>query len=657
MSPLSWQNGDFNGVQIQTTGRRIRKNHCNAIPRYILAVDTESIRVQHSVEAGQFVHSLRLGVAITGRIVKESVVSKATTVFRSPAEFWALLEKLSGPRHTVWVIAHKLLWDLIELHFVDEFDECRLAIDTPRSKRKREKNDESDPHTAGIAVLKSPPTIIGARVIRTQGRVLFLDSLNWFQCPLREIGDAIGLCKGRLPDWNSPERDWADYCTRDAEILFRAFTELLTFVRKQDLGMFRYTVAGQAFAAYRHRFMRQEIYAHDNRAIKGIERNGYFGGRVEVFKHGAIDETVYQFDCNALFPSVMSTGFYPFRLERFRLPESYSQTLPLINWGDSIAECVLNTDEPIYPFRTIKHVLYPKGEFRTVLCGSELLHAYSRGHIIAVKSWAEYETGNLFSLYVKDLWKMRQHFKGTSNRLYESIIKLLMNGLYGKFAQLSPDWQPVPNRIAHFPWLQWVERDWTTGETTEFRSIGWQVQKSCKREERDDTLVAIATFVTSAARMRMNHFRCIAGNKNVYYQGVDSLIVNSTGKSNLELAGEANESEIGKLRLELCTNSGRIYGCSDYTLGTKTVTAGRFRQEIEREGAEEMTVRFTGERALFTGCPPHEMTEHLVPFRRTMEYTKGTVGPDGWVSPPVLSLQDSAGTSNNGAAPAARVAN
>ena len=39
-------------------------------------------------------------------------------------------------------------------------------------------------------------------------------------------------------------------------------------------------------------------------------------------------------------------------------------------------------------------------------------------------------------------------------------------------------------------------------------------------------------------RMKMNHLRCVAGNSEVLYQGIDSLVVKRDGFERLKAAGE-----------------------------------------------------------------------------------------------------------------------
>ena len=560
----------------QYTGRILKHNAACQIPRYVVAVDTETIPHAISGESKVWLHQFRLGVAIATRI--DGTKPTRTKIFRftNTDDFWHWLYGFTSRSYTVWLVAHNMLFDLRPLGMPREFTEARLVLDSPRSKRKNEHNDPDNSHCYGLAVLSSPPTILGMRCVATQGRLIAIDTLNYFATDLRSLGVAAGIEKLQMPEFDQPDEDWFIYCQRDCEIVFNTIVALIGFVRENNLGNFRYTAAGQAMAAFRHRFYLTKIYYHDNTEVKVLERDAFVGGRTEVFRMGAIEDDVWYLDINSLFPSVMRDSFYPCKLVRYEFRKEPSPTMPDIDWGRSIATVELNTDEAIYPKRVDSGILYPLGVFTTTLCGRELVHAHHRGHVRAVASWAEYDTASLFASFVNGLYALRCKYRTDGNKMYEQLVKSILNALYGKFGERTPHWEPMPGAIAAEPWCQWTEIYPATGEREIYRTVGYHVFKQCERGEKQYSLPAISAFITSAARMRMNSLRCIAGHRNCFYQGIDGLIVNKAGYNALSNAGELHPTELGKLKTVLTTNEGEIYGCADYRMGTKTVVAGRY---------------------------------------------------------------------------------
>ncbi|KKN24604.1 hypothetical protein LCGC14_0893270 [marine sediment metagenome] len=617
----------------QHSGRVLRRNHSNAMPRYIIAFDTETFPTPDKGKVRRFTHRFRLGVAITARIVDNKPVGICTHRINSPEQFWQLVEQFTGNRHTTWIICHNAIFDLIVSCMPEQYEKGKISIDWPRSKRKREDNNEDNVHCSGFAVLESPPTILAFRCAKTQGRFVILDTLNYFPVSLAELGVACGKQKLPMPKLLDTDAAWFAYCERDTEIVFCTFVELLQWVSKHDLGMFRYTGPSQAMSAYRHRFMRHDIYYHDNADIKKLERSSYFGGRSEVWKLGPINETVHQYDVNSLFPSVMCRGNFPCLLDRFELREDHLELFPAIDWSRSIAEVEVETNHAIYPIRTKRGVIYPIGTFKTTLAGPELVQAVNSGCVRSVGAWAEYKVAPLFDEWVQGLWGMRKQFKQDGNRLYDRFTKVMMVGLYGKFAQMSPEWVNVPNTLANLPWTSWRERDPDSGDMVPHRSFGYQTQRWTTKGEIQHTFVAISAFVTAAARVYMNRIREVIGARHCYYQGVDGLVVTNEGRQRLEDAGLVKPDELGYLRHELTTDTGQINGVSDYRLGDKVVIAGKPQLRNVTDLASGMQSRFHATSHLFSGGAVDHVVEERFDWQRQGEYWKGTRGVDGWTKP------------------------
>lgn len=617
----------------QASHKIIPGNKSNASPRYIVSLDTETLPNDPSPNGRTRTHRFRLGVAISGRLEGGKITRRHIAKFSSEHTFWRYLYSLTGPRHTTWLVAHNALFDLVVAGFPERFANGEMAIDWPRQKRININNGNNRPANNAFCVIESPPTIIACRVAETQGRLVIVDSLNWFQAPLSVLGESCGIQKKPMPQFDESDETWFNYCQTDSEIVFETFVGLIKWVSDNDMGMFRYTGPGQAFAAYRHRFMAHRIFTHDNADVKKLERASYFGGRTEVFKMGQIDETVYQLDINSLFPSVMRDNEYPCVLDKYELLTEYTDKLPDIDYSKSIMEVTLDTNNAIFPYRRDKIILYPTGVFNTVLCGHELKYARNKGYIRMGRSWATYRAACLFKLWVNTLWDMRQGYRASGEKLYDSFTKSLLNSLYGKFAQLAPAWINRPDILSNLPWTTWTEYNAATLETRQMRSVGWLAQEQIEREEMASTFPAISAFVTAAARMRMNGLRLTAGLDNVYYQGVDGLVVNQLGYDRLIAADEVVESQLGKLRLLLATNNGEILGCSDYRLGQKVVIAGRAKVYEDIEAGQLMQRKFSTTSQLFTvGCGA-QIEEYKDTWTRADVYKKGIVQSDGWVRP------------------------
>lgn len=626
----------------QTTGRRIRLNHSNATPRHIISFDTETLPVPAPDNSRRIIHKFRLATTTEVTLRDGRNSQRRRQQYSDTTTFWHYVESLTSPQYTTWLVGHNVLFDLVIAGFPDQLMQSRFSVDWPRSKRTREDGNEDNVHAAGLCCIESPPTIIALRCLHTGGRLVIVDSLNWFPVPLSDMGDACGIPKLIMPEFSAPDDEWFEYCQRDSDIVLETFVNLISWVKENDCGLFRYTAPSQAMAAYRHRFMRQQIFVHDNSAAKQLERSSYCGGRTEVFCMGPINRMVYQYDVNSLFPAIMRQSAFPFILDRCDTERMLSTDCPGISYADSVAEVEIQAMDAIFPVRRDGVTVYPVGRFVTTLAGHELHYAKEHGYIKRIGKWAEYRCGDLFSLWVDELWQLRQKYKNLGNKLYEQFAKRLLNSLYGKFGQRAPGWINSPGNISALPWSRWIEGGELPNEVVNYRSIGWNVQRQSNREEIEGSFIAISSFVTAGARMYMNALRWTAGQRECLYQGVDSLIVTQTGKDRLEAAGHIDPTELGKLRLQCAVDDGEILGCADYRLGDKVVIAGRARKMTLDEDGQMLQRKFDATKNLFNDRPIDTIDETLEPWTRAGMYRKGNVGEDGWVHPMILGIAEAA---------------
>lgn len=626
-------------MQYQRTGHRIKLNHSNALPNYLISIHVESERRYVDNSTTRWQHSFKSAAICIGRLRDKKMTGLRTEWFDDPDKLLQAIFAYTRSNYTTWLVGHNVLPQLIYCGLPGCFQRGEISIDKPRSKRTREDNDEENVHASALAVIESPPTIIGCRVGTTQGRIVIVDYANWFpgEFSTGNVSDEP-ISADTSPERHDNDRIRSLTCRR-AEEINTAFTKLIQWVGDNQMGLFRYTASAQAMGAYRHRFMQRQIYVHDNETIQTLERRAYYGGRSECFYVGPLDQDVYQLDVNALFPYVMRNNHFPYMLNRFELREALIALQPSIDYSAAVAEVEITTDKPLYPLRTDTHVIFPTGTFRTVLAGCELYAAHRAGHINRVGSWSEYKMGPLFELFVDELWGMRQRYKQEGNKLYEQFTKRIMNSLYGKFAQLTPAWVNVPADWTMLPFTTESRRDGQTGKWTTLRAIGWQCQKLAQRTIKPGSFYAIAAMVTAYARSRMDHIRRVTGRPHCYYQGVDGIITNSTGYHNLSDNGDIAPDRLGGMRLEYKANFGVIRGISDYQIGSKVVISSRSLNSEVTDLGEVMQHRYYVMDHLFKNGPTNTVEERLEQWERQSIYKKGYADASGWVLPFELGMK------------------
>lgn len=611
----------------------IKPNDSTATPKKIIAFDCEADRVEVSGKRYVAEHHLRLVVAKSATIEQCKPTRERSELFHTRAAFWQWVYGEVEKRQTTWIIAHGMFYDFRISGASIEFERGNLTLDAIRSERVQDGTPGQESGMHGILSFDGLPFIISCRHVATGGRIVMVDLLNWLRCPLREVGEMVGLEKLKMPKLGSPIGEWIPYCTQDTEILFQAFVKLIKWCKDNHMGMFRYTAASQAMSCFRHGRMPTRVFPTQCKVKKAIERESYFGGRIECFRLGHINERVHLVDVNSMYPAVMKDGLFPCKMVHYEQRSEFGSIPTEFAADRMVARCRIQTSRAVYPKRTDKGICYPSGRFETTLAGRELSAAISRGDCTAISSYAVYDCCRLFHAFVTDLWQLRQRHAAHGERALAEFAKLLLNSLHGKFAQWEPKWQ-ITDDGEYCPDFRYKTVHGQGGEVSnEYFGFAGLTFRKHQKEEKLHTMPIISAFIAADVRLKMNYFREVAGKSNVYYQGVDSLLLNDLGLERMVARGLMRPNEIGYLKLKSTQEQAVIYGCSRYELGQELIMSGlpSIREKIT--DTEWSVTRFGEFKDLFRGTPADFVIERVGLYSADVDYVKGNVGNDGWSSP------------------------
>ncbi len=265
--------------------------------------------------------------------------------------------------------------------------------------------------------------------------VHFCDSFNLLPVPVSDLGEAVGLPKLSMNyknDGPPTEEEW-QYCIRDCEIVMKALLRM-----RELCAVLRPTIASQALSVYCRKYLPCNIYINE---LDNTFEESYFGGRVEAYYVGKCADFCY--DINSLYPFVMKTGRYPHPasfVKRTNVTLSKFKEILMKYEGNAVLKVeVKSCDKPILPVKHDGKLVFPIGRLRGRWNFPEIRLALNHNQIEIVEiEEVVYSTRSLspFDAYVVDLYNMRMNSKNEADKL---IFKLLLNSLYGKFAQKYRD--------------------------------------------------------------------------------------------------------------------------------------------------------------------------------------------------------------------------
>jgi len=596
----------------------------NTTPEYIIYYDTESyVETEISPE--------EIDRALNGeKVTKPHKLYLIVACFKRKREQWKVYTEENGLNHsfwgdvvnfggkrkkTVWVIAHNARYDTIVSDGVRELVKRGYKV---------------------YAFSDDNPFFIKLENEQTGKKLILMSSTNIFKNSLRELGEIFGIKKGEI-DYAGEELEKAvEYCRTDVEILKEAMEKYIQFIKDENLGNFSITVAGQAFNAYRYRFMTHDIYIHSNGRAITLEREAYAGGRTEAFKVGEIRKKVYCYDVNSMYPYIMKKFLFPTRLLTVKKKLTFDEARDLIEKGYLIiSRCKIRTEKPVF-FKKAGKLIFPVGTFTTTLSTPELIYGIEHRLITEIGESAIYEAGPIFRGYVDYFYNKRLEAKANKDKVRDLLFKLFLNSLYGKFGQKSYDWEIIeecdPAEIGEERIL-----DMDTGKRYTVKKFGGHIFKRNDDEfaESFNSFPAIAAHVTAYARMTLWNYMEIAGQENVYYCDTDSLFVNEEGRKRLESSGVVDGKKLGALKLEKEADLLVIHGVKDYVFGDKVKMKGINKGAVKIDDNHYAVVIWRGlskyiKNGFTTGYENEVMIKEL---RR--EYDKGYIS-NGKVYPLVM---------------------
>jgi len=531
----------------------IKRNHGTQSPSFCLFVDTEAQIIKPSSKncAGEM--QLERWAATVVRYNAGKPVYRKEYAGDSTDTFWELVALLVQPKKPLWVIGHNVGFDLTLLEFWELIEAGGIKIKA--------------------ACLQSPPLWIEGTFIDRPLRVV--DSFNYFNESLESIGDWLGI-KKLHPSYDAcPEKERAEYCRRDCAIVEAAMSRLFTIHRDNDMGVWKYTLGGISWQLFRHKFLDTKILVHCNPEALTCERRAYYGGPATVYRQESFFDQIFHVDVNSLYPSVMVNNQFPIRLLSEEKDVSPPRLKDIFSRFGSVALCLIESESYPYPVFDKGRVRYANGKFITALPGPELEYAYHNGHLKKIIQIHLYEQGKPFTRFVRSLFSERMSSVLTGDDVTARLYKLIMNSLYGKFAQRGIRWKDDTKAIPPQPWGHYFELHNGDSVPTACRSIGWHAQIRQPLQEGAESCPIISAYVTSYGRLFMQSAMELCGRKNVMYSDCDSLHVNRSGFLRLKKHDMIEQYELGKFKLVAQYSVVRYYGPKRYEADDTVVYAGR----------------------------------------------------------------------------------
>lgn len=542
----------------------VKLNHQNRVPCRWVAFDSESyVTYQGDTE----IQTWAMGAAIRWRTDLKTGDHAEAKTFDSALELWQWVTDFCKPRQRTCVVAHNLGHDVRITQALELLPQLGWRLEWCNLDRN-----------------------VSAMTWRSdRGTLVLWDTWTWLPMPLVTVAPTVGLRKLQIPPDNAKHWRWERYCMRDAEIVYRVVSELIDYVRSQNLGNWQPTGAGMSYATWRHKFMTHKVLVHDDIEALEAERSAMHTGRAEAWKHGLVDTTVWtEVDMRNAYVTIAAECELPTKLKMVLGSLSVGQYRKLAKHYRVLCLVSCTTDTPIVPFHNGTRTLWPVGTFTTWLWDTEIalllgsaatvriLKAYVYTKAPILQAWAEWA---LFVL----------HSDGEANTaVVKTWVKHCSRALIGRIALRVTQWELFGSNPYDQACITHTV-DVETGKTHRLMHVGSQTFEETGLVEGRDSLPQVTGWIMAECRVRLWQAMCAAGLDHIAHVDTDSLLVDRVGLKALRSAYGATFDRGWQIK-----GSRRrviVYGPRNYRWGRARKVSG-----VPRKATETLPNVFHGEK-------------------------------------------------------------
>lgn len=491
----------------------VRPNAAARMPRRVVTLDSEAVI---DFDGQTQTQTFRCAVAAFDLLDTEAQPTAKTEWLstESTGDLWKWIDQRTSTQHRTVVFAHKLDYDLRLT--------CALT-ELP---------------ALGWELKRFGLNGRGAWLyLRRRGRSLYLvDSLSHIPVSLDRIAGMLNRRRPRLPAQTATADQWLRRCTADVRVLREAVLQTLDLYHQHECGDFRTTGAGQASAAFRHRFLEPStLLVHADPDVLAVERRAGWSGRAEVWRHGEIEGPLYEYDYDAAYARIALETELPVALVGEYRPPDLALYDRVRQRYAVVAEVEVETPSPVVPTDHAGGIVWPVGTFTSTLWDCEIELARREGARVDVRRLWAYRRAPLLAEWADWILRGLAGDELGATPIGRTICKEWSRALIGRFALRYPTVERIGRRDFDDLCL-WPVDDRIEGRVYSHLQVGRALYEQTDTQESPSSTPCVMAYVMAAARVKVWQAIQAAGFGRVISVDTDGLIVGREGAALLDTA-------------------------------------------------------------------------------------------------------------------------
>jgi hypothetical protein len=366
------------------------------------------------------------------------------------------------------------------------------------------------------------------------GALLCCDLSSWASTTLERIARDLGIVMDRVDIAELTEARLESRCVADVNVTAQAVAELLEYVRKERLGPFRPTGAGQAHACWRRRFMTDAVHVHDDTVALAWERRAMWTGRCEAWRWGVLNAGPYtEYDFNLAYCRHAAAESVPVELVDERAGLTAAGYQQARRRGAVLALVEVETDLPLVPAEDGDRIHWPTGRFSTVLWSPEIDLLLTSGAKVTINHAWLYRQRPALAPMARWLIEQLELPEALLHPLVRRMLKHWSRAMVGRMALRYRSWDHYGTVAEPGLGLE-IFLDLEAREQTQMLCVGHDQFVLSDLEESETSTPMVVGWIMARARVDLWRVMHYAGLANVVYVDTDSILVNARGYASID---------------------------------------------------------------------------------------------------------------------------
>ena len=405
-----------------------------------------------------------------------------------------------------------------------------------------------------------------------RAKIILVDLLSWLPGSIANISKLTNVICKPVMQWSDPNDAWAAEIGKRAMATGMAWADLISWIGQDELGNWKPTGAGMAWANWRHQHYTDKVLMHGRPALMEMERLAAGTGRAEAWRHGTItDEILTDWDLTLAYPAIALDMEVPIAFSGEMLGASVKLLTHPPKGSRYLIAAKVTQSAPVLGVQVATGWIWPTGTLQGVWWDHELALAVEYGAKVevsrvwyyraapALRSWAEWIFAYLYSA-APDATPVRR-----------AAAKHFGRGLIGRFGVRYDTWLDE-GRAPRPGYYTSTLNDFEADINTPAMVLGDRLYLSSGKQWGHDAIPQIMSAIMAECRVRLWRLMDIAGLEHVIYVDTDSLICDEIGSAAIE--AHLSQIELWGLRPKHIYGALEIYGPRQLMADTNSKLSG-----------------------------------------------------------------------------------